>query len=118
MAGRASTTSRTRRIKRFFTVTSDYHTARRSTERSVGHRVYDVICADLIGQGGHWNGIIRIVGMLPGVAGVHIKIDDDHQAVMIVINSAPMLRSFHLRDDLASICSTQMPLAGDLRPLG
>src|SRR3990170_6225204 len=52
--------------------------------------------------------------MLPAIAHVHIKIDGDYQAAVIVVHAAPTRRPLHLRDDLASRPPTQVPYARDL----
>ena len=80
----------------------------------MSHRVDDVIHSELVGKSGHGNRIIRIVGVLPGVAHIHIEIDSHHQALLIVVDSAPARGTFHLGPDLSSAEHSQMPFAGNL----
>src|SRR3954464_3475005 len=56
---------------------------------SVRHAVQDVIEADAKGHGREGLGIIRIVRPFPCVAQVHVVADRDHDAPLLVPDSAP-----------------------------
>src|SRR5258708_2980510 len=57
--------------------------------RSVRHGVDDVIHADADSEIGKLGGIFRIVGVLPGVAQVHVVADGHHEPAFIVVDAAP-----------------------------
>src|SRR5690606_16235424 len=59
---------------------------------SVRHRVNYVIDGEAIREGGHRLGVAGIVGMLPGVAEIHVEVDRDHEAAAIVVDAAPVRR--------------------------
>src|SRR3990167_6524084 len=81
---------------------------------SMSHRIDDVVYSEAIGLSGHFGGIIGSVGMLPGIAHIHIEIDADHEATVIVIDAAPMGLSLHLHNNPASPSHAQVPQARDL----
>src|ERR1035441_3730997 len=57
---------------------------------SVRHRVNDVIDADADAEGGESFGVLRVVGVFPGIAEIHVVADGDHQAAAIVVDAAPV----------------------------
>ena len=66
----------------------------------MGHGVKHVVHAKFVSLCGHCDRIVGVVGMFPGVAHIHIEIDGDHQMSLIIVNPAPVLRAFHLGNDL------------------
>src|ERR1039457_5677469 len=62
----------------------------RARHTSVRHRVDDVIDADADAEGGEPFGVLRVVGVLPGIAQIHVVTDGDHQASVVVVDAAPV----------------------------
>ena len=54
------------------------------------HGVNDVVNADADPERGVFLGIFGIVGVLPGIAEVHVVADGDHEPAFVVIDAAPM----------------------------
>src|SRR5512144_1160161 len=54
------------------------------------HRVNDVVNAQLVCSRGVFLGIGRIVSPFPGIAEVGIEIDHDHEAAVLILDSAVM----------------------------
>jgi hypothetical protein len=80
---------------------------------SMGHGVKHVVHTKFVSLCGHCDWIVGIVGMLPGIAHIHIEIDGDHEMALIIVDPAPVLRAFHLRNGCASEAS-QVPIAWNL----
>src|SRR5262245_17688970 len=57
---------------------------------SMSHRVDQVVHTDAQSEGRKILRVLRIVGMLPGIAEIHVVADGDHPAAAIVINAAPV----------------------------
>src|SRR5579862_6404874 len=55
----------------------------------VSHRVNNVIDADANAERGILFRILRIVGVFPGIAQIHVVADGHHQASAVVVDSAP-----------------------------
>ena len=83
--------------------------------RLVGHGVDDVVEGDADAEGGVFLGIERIVGVLPGIAEVHVVAHGHHHAAAIVVDAAPV-------GDLAGLAflvgevGFEQEGAGDLKP--
>src|SRR5438034_9916331 len=56
---------------------------------SVRHGVDDIIDADADSQLGELFRIARVIGVLPGVAQVHVVADGHHEASLVVVDAAP-----------------------------
>ena len=78
---------------------------------SMRHRIGDVVHGYADAQGGELLGIVGIVGVLPGVAQIHVVADGDHQAALVVVDAAPGARVAVL---LVCHAAVQATLAGDL----
>src|SRR5437868_10635848 len=59
----------------------------------VRHGINDVVNAQAVGESGHGFGVFGEVGMLPGVADVHIEIDGDYDASLCVADALPLGRT-------------------------
>src|SRR5260221_272647 len=57
--------------------------------RSVRHGVDDIIHADADAEIGKLGWICRIVGVLPGIAQVHVVADGHHEPALVVVDAAP-----------------------------
>src|SRR5579884_1000759 len=58
----------------------------------VRHRVDQIVEPDADAERGEALGILRVIGMLPGIAKVHVVADRDHQAAVVVVDAAPVRR--------------------------
>ena len=65
------------------------HATGRRAVRSVSHRVDDVVDCEPVGQRGHGIRIPGIVGMLPGVAHVHVVVDRHNEPAVLVVDPPP-----------------------------
>jgi len=84
----------------------------------VRHGVDDVVDPETVGERRHRLGIFWHVGVLPGVADIHVEVDGDQQPPFIVIDPTPARSGFlGLDDDLAAGASSEMAQARDLRAL-
>src|ERR1700678_2923267 len=54
------------------------------------HGVNDIVDANANPERGVFLWILGIVGMLPGIAQIHVVADSHHQAALVVVNTAPM----------------------------
>ena len=76
---------------------------------SMRHGIDDVVDSEAVRRRRHGRRIMRVVGMLPGIAHVAVVVHRDHEPAAIVVDAAPVRRAFH--------AAVQMPLTGDLRAL-
>ena len=53
------------------------------------HGIHDVIGGDPQGGLRELFVILRVVGVFPGVAQVHVVADGDHESAMVVVDAAP-----------------------------
>src|ERR1035437_5606611 len=81
----------------------------------VGHGVGDVVEGDADAQRGVFLGIERIVGVLPGIAEVHVVAHGDYHAAAIVVDAAPV-RDLSGLAFLVGEVGFQEQGAGDLKP--
>src|SRR5271170_2457846 len=56
----------------------------------VRHRVRDVVDPDAESERGVLFRILGVVGVLPGIAQVHVVADGDHEAAFVVVDAAPV----------------------------
>ena len=56
---------------------------------SMRHRIVDVVHGYADAQGGELFGVLGIVGVLPGIAQIHVVADGDHEAALVVVDAAP-----------------------------
>src|ERR1035438_6868878 len=68
---------------------SSYLTSAHGT-RLVRHGVSDVVDADTNAHAGEPLRILRVVGVLPGIAQVHVETDGHHYSAFVVVDAAPM----------------------------
>jgi len=57
------------------------------------HRIDDVVDREAVSERSHRHGIYRVVRVLPRVAHVHVEVDRDDQAPLVVVNSVPLGRT-------------------------
>src|ERR1035438_10407224 len=55
----------------------------------VRHRINDVVHTDSNAQGGEFLGVLGVVGVLPGVAQVHVMTDGYDEPAAVVVDAAP-----------------------------
>ena len=60
------------------------------------HRIDDVIDAETIGERSQRLGIDGVVGVLPGIAEVHVEVDRDHEPASVVEDAEPVRRKVAL----------------------
>ena len=83
----------------------------------MGHGINDIIHAKPVGQSRHGLRVEGIIGMLPGVAHIHIEIDRDHQTPIVIENTPPGLGSLQPGLNAAITGAIEMSLSGYLRQL-
>ena len=54
--------------------------------------VNEIVHRNTVGERGVFLGIQRVVGVLPGVAQIHVVENRDHDASLVVADAAPMRR--------------------------
>lgn len=85
---------------------------------SVCHRINDVVDAEAVGESGHFGRVFGQVGVLPGIADVHLEIDGHDEAAAVIDQRAPMGRTGgDLGEGAAAATDAQVAQAGDLRLL-
>src|ERR1700674_3547140 len=89
------------------------HGTQRSTQGLVGHRVSDVIEDDAKSKSRKLLGVLRLIGVFPGVAEMHVVADRHHDAPMLVADGPPL---GDVAVVLISYAGADILLAGDLKP--
>lgn len=80
----------------------------------MGDGVEDVVDAEAVGKAGHIGGVFGHVGVLPGIADIHVVADGDEQAAFIVEDAAPLRGAVgHLDLRAASGPAAQVAETGD-----
>lgn len=85
-----------------------------TTVALVGHGIYDVINTKSVSQCGHWYRVYRVIGVLPGIANIHIEVDRDNQPAVVVMNAVPFGRAPELGVDFTRGGPIQVPPPGNL----
>src|ERR1700674_1491317 len=88
------------------------HGTQRSTQGLVGHRVSDVIEDDAKRKSRKLLGVLRLIGVFPGVAEMHVVTDRHHNAPMAVADRTPL---GHVAVLLISYAAADVLLARDLK---
>src|ERR1017187_10209968 len=82
--------------------------------RSVSHGVDNIVDADADAEGGEPFGVLRVVGVFPGIAEVHVVADGDHEAAVVVVDAAPVCGAAIALVLFVNSAALQVLRAGDL----
>src|ERR1700730_12602174 len=89
------------------------HGTQRSTQGLVGHRVDNVIEDDAKSQSRKLLGVLRLIGVFPGVAEMHIVANRYHDASVLIADGPPLGDVAVL---LVGYAAGDVLFAGDLKP--